>query len=45
MRYLTLHEVIWLHERVLERSGGGTGVRDMAALESAVAQPHMSLSG
>jgi len=39
MRYLTLGEVVALHRTILERSGGARGVRDLAALESALAQP------
>lgn len=45
MRYLTLAEVLLLHSRILEQSGGGTGLRDLAALESALAQPKMSAGG
>jgi death-on-curing protein len=39
MRYLTLGEVLHLHERVITQSGGGEGVRDLGVIESAVAQP------
>lgn len=39
MRYLTLGEVLHLHERVIAQSGGGEGVRDLGVIESAVAQP------
>jgi death on curing protein len=42
MRYLTLGEVLLLHARVLERSGGATGLRDLGALQSALAQPTMT---
>lgn len=42
MRYLTLAEVIDLHRRVVEESGGAHGIRDLGSLESAVAQPRMS---
>ncbi|WP_437673184.1 type II toxin-antitoxin system death-on-curing family toxin [Sorangium sp. So ce131] len=45
MRYLTLPEVIFLHERVLEASGGAAGVRDLRALEAAVAQPKATFGG
>lgn len=37
MRHLTLAEVIDLHRRVIEASGGAHGIRDLGALESAVA--------
>lgn len=45
MRYLTVEEVLELHRRVIKVSGGSTGVRDLGAIESAVAQPRMSFGG
>ena len=42
MRYLTLGEVLELHRRVVAQSGGATALRDLGALESAVAQPRMT---
>jgi death-on-curing protein len=45
MRYLTLGEVVELHRLVLAVTGGGHGIRDLAALESAVAQPRASFGG
>jgi death-on-curing protein len=45
MRYLTLGEVVALHRAVVEASGGATGVRDLAALESALAQPRATFGG
>ena len=42
MRYLTLKEVLQLHERILAQSGVSTGIRDMGALESSLAQPQMT---
>lgn len=45
MRYLTLGEVLDLHRRVIEESGGTTGVRDLGSVESAVAQPQMTFGG
>jgi death on curing protein len=45
MRYLTLDEVLELHSRVLAQSGGGSGVRDLNALDSTVAQPRMTFDG
>jgi len=41
-RYLTLSQVLFLHQRIIEQSGGVHGVRDLAALESALAQPQMT---
>lgn len=45
MRYLALSEVVELHRRLLEATGGAAGVRDLGALESAIAQPKMTLAG
>lgn len=42
MRYLTLHEVLELHRRVIARTGGTFGVHNLAGLLSAVAQPQMT---
>jgi death on curing protein len=42
IRYLTLAEVIELHSQILEQSSGSSGIRDMGALESAIAQPRMT---
>lgn len=39
MRYLTLGELVTLHRRVVARSGGASGIRDLGLLESALAQP------
>jgi death-on-curing protein len=39
MRYLTSNEVIFLHEYVIREFGGLAGLRDPAALESALARP------
>lgn len=39
-RYLSLTEILDLHERILLTSGGVGGVRDLGGLESAVALPH-----
>ena len=45
MRYLSLAEVIELHRRVVDQSGGASGLRDTGRLESAVAQPRISFGG
>ena len=45
MRLLSLAEVLRLHEAILEQSGGATGLRNLGALESAVAQPSMTFGG
>jgi len=45
MRYLALGEVVALHRAILESSGGEQGIRDLGALESALAQPRASFGG
>ncbi|MCI0626938.1 MAG: type II toxin-antitoxin system death-on-curing family toxin [Acidobacteria bacterium] len=42
MRFVTLNEVLELHRRLLEQSGGLLGIRDLGGLESALAQPRMT---
>ena len=44
-RYLSIEQVEQLHERVLQTSGGSSGLRDRGGLESAVAQPQMTFGG
>ena len=44
MRYLALAEVVDLHRRLLDATGGAAGIRDVGALESALAQPRMTLA-
>ena len=45
MRYLTLGEVVDLHRRLLETTGGAPGIRDLGALDSAIAQPKATFGG
>lgn len=45
MRYLTLMEVAELHRLVVGTTGGAPGIRDLAALESAVARPNATFGG
>ena len=45
MRCLTLSEVLELHRRVIEQSGGADGVRDLAGVASAVVQPQLTFGG
>jgi len=45
MEYLTVEEVILLHSRLIQRTGGAGGVRDLGLLESAVARPRASFGG
>ena len=45
IRYLSLAEVLELHQAVIDRWGGAAGTRDLGALESALAQPRQSFAG
>lgn len=45
IRYLTLIEVLELHRKILEQSGGALGIRNIGSLESAIAQPRMTFGG
>jgi death on curing protein len=45
MRYLTLHEVLEAHERIVRQSGGEPSLLNLGALESALAQPRMTFGG
>ena len=39
MDYLSLTEVLLLHARLIQQTGGAEGVRDLVLLESAIARP------
>ena len=39
MKYLTVNEVIVIHEYLIDEFGGSSGIRDLAGLESALARP------
>ncbi|MGB0560474.1 MAG: type II toxin-antitoxin system death-on-curing family toxin [Spirulinaceae cyanobacterium] len=43
--FLTLEEVLALHDRQIERLGGTMGIRDRGLLESALAQPQTTFGG
>lgn len=45
MKYLYPHQVLYLHRRVIEVSGGSQGVRDQGLLESAIYRPQASFGG
>jgi death-on-curing protein len=44
IRYLSLVDVLTLHRRIIEQSGGGLGIRNLGLLESAIAQPKMTFN-
>ena len=39
VRYLSLKQVLTVHQRLLATSGGADGIRDLGRLEAALAQP------
>jgi len=45
IRIVTLEDVLDLHARVIERSGGSPGLRDWDLLASALAQPQAGYGG
>jgi death on curing protein len=45
MRYLSLGEVVDLHQALLQQTGGAAGIRDLGMLESALAQPRATFGG
>jgi death-on-curing protein len=45
LEYLTVAEVLLLHARLIQRTGGSGGVRDLTMLESAVARPRGRFDG
>lgn len=42
MRYLSLIEILELHNAILSTSGGKEGIRDIGTLESAINQPRIT---
>ena len=43
--YLTLEQVLVIHEDQIERYGGSSGIRELSLLESAVFRPQTTFSG
>ena len=44
MRYLSLLEILEIHDNIAEVSGGARGIRDMRAPESAINQPRLTFN-
>ena len=42
---MTVEQVLFLHSRLVEETGGAHGVRDLGLLESAVARPGATFGG
>lgn len=45
MRYLSIFDVLELHRLAVAQTGGDPGLRDLRALEAAVAQPRQTFAG
>jgi death-on-curing protein len=45
MNYLTAQQVLFIHARLVAETGGQSGLRDLALLESAVAHPRVTFDG
>ena len=45
MKYLYPNQVLYLHDRILQQSGGLAGLRDENLLESAVYRPQVTFGG
>lgn len=45
VQHLTLEEVLYIHDRIMKRTGGRAGIRDLALLESAIHRPASTFGG
>ena len=45
MRKISKAQVLLVHERLINQSGGSTGIRDEGLLESALAAPYQEFAG
>jgi len=45
VRYLSSEQVLFIHARVIDETGGAHGVRDIGLLQSAVARPKSTFGG
>jgi death-on-curing protein len=43
MRYLSISDILEIHDRIISSSGGHRGIRNLNALESAISQPRKHL--
>ena len=42
MRYLSITEILEIHDQIISSTGGSRGIRDLKALESATNQPRLT---
>ena len=45
VEFLTIEDVLYIHQNQIEQYGGEHGVRDLRLLESAIAQPQATFGG
>ncbi len=45
MKFLAEEQVLFIHSRIIDETGGTHGIRDLALLQSAVARPQSTFSG
>ena len=45
MNYLTSQQILFIHYRLIETTGGSHGVRDLGALQASAARPQASFEG
>ena len=45
MKYLNLEQVLYLHDQIINESGGSEGIRDFGLLHSAIERPKASFAG
>ena len=45
MKYLTSIQVLYIHDQIIKRFGGSSGLRDISLLESAVGRPQVTFDG
>ncbi|MBI5203442.1 MAG: type II toxin-antitoxin system death-on-curing family toxin [Nitrospirae bacterium] len=45
MKYLTAEQVLFIHSRLIDETGGSHGIRDLGLLQSAVSRPMATFGG
>lgn len=45
MKYLTAEQVLFIHSRLIDTTGGSHGIRDLGLLQSAVSRPMSTFGG
>jgi len=45
VKYLTTEQVLFIHSRLIDKTGGSHGIRDLGLLQSAVSRPRATFGG